>query len=119
MKNILIVLLIGVVIFLAGCTNTGPSVNDDFAKCLSAKGAKMYGAFWCPHCKDQKASFGNAWQYVNYIECSTPDGKDQLSVCKDANIQGYPTWEFADGSRLVGQVSMQELSLKTGCALPK
>ena len=106
--------------FLLGCTNpSSPSAYDDFAKCLSAKGATMYGAFWCPHCKDQKASFGNSWQYVKYIECSTPDGKNQLDVCKDANIQGYPTWVFADGSRLEGQVSMQELSLKTSCPLPQ
>ena len=41
------------------------STLDSFAKCLSAKGVKMYGAWWCPHCKDQKESFGYSFQYVN------------------------------------------------------
>src|ERR1700756_4791741 len=42
---------------------------DDFARCISAKGAKMYGAFWCPHCEEQKEQFGSSFQYVNYVEC--------------------------------------------------
>ena len=27
---------------------------DAFARCLSDRGVKMYGAWWCPHCKEQK-----------------------------------------------------------------
>ena len=29
----------------------------------------------------------------------------------------YPTWVFADGSRLVGVQTPQTLATKTGCAL--
>src|SRR5690242_11019622 len=29
-----------------------------FAQALSASGTKMYGAFWCSHCNNQKALFG-------------------------------------------------------------
>src|SRR2546430_1164979 len=46
------------------------STLDSFAQCLTSKGTKMYGAWWCPHCKDQKESFGFALQYVNYVERS-------------------------------------------------
>jgi hypothetical protein len=97
---------------------SGPSKYDNFAKCMSEKDAKMYGAFWCPHCKEQKATFGNSWKYVNYVECSTPDGQGQLPICTQAGVSGYPTWEFANGSRSSGALSLSELSLKTGCPLP-
>ena len=90
-----------------------------FAECLGAKGATFYGAFWCPHCQNQKAMFGSADKHLPYVECSTPDGKGQLPACQEAKINGYPTWEFADGSRLTGEVSLATLAEKTGCELPK
>lgn len=94
------------------------SALDGFAKCLTAKGTKMYGAWWCPHCKDQKEMFGNAFQYVNYIECSPPGEKTQNEVCKQAGLKGYPTWQFADGTRADGTVHLEALAEKTGCKLP-
>lgn len=91
---------------------------EPFAACLKDKGATFYGAFWCPHCQEQKRMFGSAAESLPYIECSTPDGKGQLQACIDKRIQSYPTWEFADGSRLTGEQSLQILSQKTGCAIP-
>lgn len=88
---------------------------DAFAQCLTDKGAKFYGAYWCSHCKSQKEMFGTSIEKVNYIECSTADGNSQTKVCEDAKIAGYPTWEFADGSRLEGEVSLEDLAQKTGC----
>lgn len=96
-----------------------PGQYDSFAQCLTSKGVKMYGAWWCPHCKTQKEWFGSSFSYVNYIECSTADGNAQLQVCKDAGIEGYPTWEFADGSRKGGEIELNQLSLDTGCPLTK
>lgn len=94
------------------------STLDPFAKCISSKGAKMYGAWWCPHCADQKEMFGYAFHYVNYIECSPPGQRTQNDVCKQASIKGYPTWRFSDGSRAEGGLRLQALSEKTGCKLP-
>ena len=91
---------------------------DQFASCLTEKGAKFYGAFWCPHCRTQKKMFGKSIDKVTYIECSTSDGKNQLDVCKEAGIQSYPTWTFSDGSKETGEVSFEKLSEKTGCQLP-
>lgn len=115
MKKILI--LTGLLIMLTACGG-GSGKYDTFAQCLSDEGAKMYGAFWCPHCTDQKAEFGPSWDFVNYIECSLPDKQGQTEVCKQAKIESYPTWEFADGERQVGKLSFQQLSVKTGCELP-
>lgn len=97
-----------------------PSKYDDFAKCLAEKGAKMYGAFWCGHCQNQKAAFGASFQYVDYIEC-TVDGKQNsfAQVCKDAGITGYPIWKFADGTVKEGEVSMSDLAKISGCELPQ
>jgi hypothetical protein len=95
-----------------------PGQYDGFAQCLSSSGVKMYGAFWCPHCKDQKESFGSSFKYVDYVECSTPDGNSQTQACIDAGIQSYPTWEFKNGTRQEGVLTFDELSKATGCALP-
>ena len=104
-------------IFFVAKDSGRPGQYDEFAQCLNDKGVKMYGAFWCPHCKNQKEEFGKSWQYVNYVECSTADGNSQLKVCQDANIQGYPTWEFGDGERLEGEVPFATLAEKSGCSL--
>ena len=91
---------------------------DEFASCLDSKEVKFYGAFWCPHCQNQKKMFGGSDRLLPYIECSTPDGKGQNQVCKDAQIKSYPTWEFADGERKTGEVPLADLAAKTGCVLP-
>ncbi len=99
-----------------------PSKYDDFAKCLTVRGAKMYGAFWCPHCTAQKELFGSSFQYVNYQEC-TVGGKagTYAQVCRDADIKGYPTWKFSDGTEMTEKLELffGKLSEKTGCILPK
>jgi len=99
--------------------NTRPGQLDSFAQCLKDKGAVFYGAFWCPHCQNQKAMFGNSARKLPYVECSLPSGNGQTQVCIDKKIEGYPTWEFADGSRLTGEISLPTLAEKTGCSLPQ
>lgn len=91
---------------------------DNFAKCVTESGAKMYGAFWCSHCNNQKKGFSSSWQYIEYVECSTPDGQGQTGECRAAGIKGYPTWEFSDGSRQEGEVPFETLSELTSCKLP-
>lgn len=91
---------------------------DTFASCLKEKGAVFYGAFWCAHCKTTKKAFGSSEKLLPYVECSTSDGK-QTQECKDKEIKGYPTWEFADGSRLTGEVPFEKLAEKTSCVLPQ
>lgn len=94
-----------------------PAKLDAFAQCLKDKGAIFYGAFWCSHCNAQKEAFGDAKKNLPYVECSTPDGKGQTQRCKDANIDGYPTWVFSDGSRQSGEIPLPKLAEKTGCQL--
>lgn len=97
---------------------TAPSVNDEFAQCLADKGVTMYGAWWCPHCKDQKALFGSAFKKVNYVECSPNQTKGMSQECTDAGIKGYPTWVLADKTQLSGVQTFEKLAEKSGCELP-
>lgn len=94
-----------------------PGELDPFASCIADSGAIFYGAFWCPHCQNQKAIFGASARLLPYIECSAPDGKSQLAVCTDAGVTSYPTWEFAGGVREGGVLSLERLSELTSCSL--
>ena len=110
---IIILLLVLVLIVGAGCKE---KVNyDEFAKCLTSKKVKMYGAYWCPHCAEQKKDFDNSWKYVNYVECAVP-GSGQTEVCLLENIRAYPTWDF-NGERIEGKLSFEVLAEKSGCEL--
>ena len=113
---VLVVLIIGAY-FSYSYYQKLPGKYDDFAKCLGENGAKFYGAFWCPNCNDQKRIFGKSAKYLPYVECSTPDGREQLQNCKEAKIEGYPTWILAYGTRMVGTTSKEDLAAKTGCEL--
>ena len=95
-----------------------PRNLDGFAKCLAAKNATMYGSFWCRHCEDQKEMFRSSFQYVPYVECSTPGLRQMTFLCQAKAIRYTPTWIFADGERRIGLQSLQTLSQKTACALP-
>ena len=97
---------------------TLPGKYDALAQCLGEKGAKFYGAFWCPHCQEQKRLFGNSAKLLPYVECSESD-KSQNQLCNDLKIQQYPTWIFADESRLTGEQQPADLATKTGCAVPQ
>ena len=90
---------------------------DALAKCIAQSSTTFYGAYWCPHCEAETTKFGTGAQYLPYVECAIQGTSTQTQVCIDHNIVQYPTWVFADGSRLVGVQSPQTLATKTGCAL--
>lgn len=71
--------------------------------------AKMYGAFWCSHCYDQKQAFGReAYAKIDYVECA-PDGvNSQTKLCKSRKVPGYPTWEVK-GELYPGEKSIEQL----------
>lgn len=80
------------------------------AKHLTATGAKKYGAFWCPHCFEQKQLFGKeAFKEVNYFECDPQGENPQREACIAAGIQSFPTWEI-DGKFYPGTKMLDELA---------
>lgn len=97
---LVIAVLIGIGIWALVKADSKPGKYDTFAQCLEDKGIKFYGAFWCPHCANEKALFGSSKKYLPYVECSTPDSQGQTKVCIDKKIESYPTWIFPEGITL-------------------
>jgi hypothetical protein len=92
---------------------------DDFARCLTRKGATMYSAWWCPSCRAQLEAFGDSADLLDYVECYVPGTGHPGADCEADDIRSYPTWMFRDGSRLTGKLPLRRLAEKTGCPLPE
>lgn len=121
--SVIVLLIVGVVVTVllrsSSVSPAGAGKYDGFAQCLKDQGATFYGAFWCPHCQAQKKLFGSSVKLLPYVECSTLDASGQTQICIDKGIKSYPTWEFADGSRLDGEIPLADLAAKTSCELPQ
>lgn len=109
--------IVGYLIFLQMQSAPVKAKSEALASCLADSGSIFYGAFWCPHCAEQKALF-NKVENLPYFECSTPDAKDQVQACKDLAIQSYPTWKLNtnDGVKWCrGVVDPELLAFATSC----
>ena len=113
----IIIIAVAVVIFFVVRSTSGPGPLDSFAQCLKDKGVTFYGAFWCPHCQNQKKLFGRSASFLPYVECSTANGQGMLPICRDNKVTGYPTWVFPDQTRESGEVALETLSKRSGCIL--
>ncbi|HLC61359.1 MAG TPA: hypothetical protein VJJ52_08100 [Candidatus Nanoarchaeia archaeon] len=83
-----------------------PGPYDNFAKCLSEKGAVMYGAMeWCHFTQGQRAMFGKSFKYVDYHEFPELPG-----------IKKTPTWVI-NGKWYENAQSFEKLSEVTGCKI--
>ncbi|OEU12729.1 VKOR-domain-containing protein [Fragilariopsis cylindrus CCMP1102] len=86
------------------------------AKTLNTMDAKMYGAYWCSHCFDQKEVFGKqvfnrdeASKFnIEYVECAKDGSNSQTKLCKSKEVPGYPTWEIK-GKLYPGEQELDEL----------
>jgi len=85
---------------------------DTLAKCLNDEGAKFYGTPGCPYCLMQIEMFGQAGEYLPYINCA-----EKMAECEEANVGGVPDWRFPDGSQQLGMLSIEELAMLSGCEL--
>lgn len=110
-------LLLGLVLLGVGCKDEqDEAAKAELAQCLSSSGFTMYGAFWCPHCVDQKKLFGDAFEFVDYVECDPRDPEGKPEVCLDHNVKTYPTWIFKDGRRWEGRQSLDTLAQVAACS---
>lgn len=87
---------------------------ENLAKCLSEKGAKLYGTSGCGYCKKQKEMFRDAASYLPYIDCT--DEKTKY-LCEEAKIGPVPSWDFPDKERVLGLQSLEKLAELSGCSL--
>jgi len=115
---ILVIVVAAIVGLLWFLRHKHTSRLDVFARCLGTKGVKMYGAYWCPHCADQKEMFGSSFDYAPYVECGIKGSRAINPACTEANVKRFPTWVFPDGSRVEGAHELDFLSQASGCPLP-
>jgi hypothetical protein len=98
---------------------TSRSGNSEMtlAEHLQKTGAKLYGAWWCPHCYEQKQLFGQAAVQASFkslaIECAEDGVKSQIELCRQQEIQGFPTW-IIKGQKYPGVQSPAKLAELSG-----
>ncbi|MGI0487887.1 tetratricopeptide repeat protein [Pantanalinema rosaneae CENA516] len=92
-----------------------PTVTAEMALAMHLRkvGAKIYGTYWCSSCNHQKDKFGQAAQYITYIECDPRGTNARPDLCNRANISAYPTWEI-NGQYYVGSYPLTALADLSG-----
>ena len=97
-------IIAGVVLLVAVSVSAfaflSPGTYDNFAKCLTEKGAVMYGEDWCQYTNGQKAMFGKSFKHVTYVVKS--------------DLAKRPTWVI-DGESYETVQSFERLAALTGC----
>ena len=100
-------------VLLAGCSSLPNAYEAKLADHLSSTGAKMYGAYWCPHCAIQKKYFRGAASRLPYVECAADGLNAEVALCQSAGIDAYPTWVI-DGEYYFGAQPLRELASLSG-----
>ena len=75
---------------------------------LRASGAVFYGAYWCPHCQEQKEAFGASAGRLPYVECDPRGADARPDLCQAAGVRAYPTWVIG-GQKLEGEIPPADL----------
>ncbi|MDA1197071.1 MAG: hypothetical protein O2779_03855 [Nanoarchaeota archaeon] len=96
-----LIIIIGLPLTIRAMT---PGKWDDFAQCLSEKGAVMQGEDWCQYTNAQKGMFGKSFKYVDY------------QINEDLSYR--PTW-IIDGEKYEKVQSFERLRDLTGCEFQK
>ena len=107
------IFLAAVILFAAGFYIRGlsPGKYDDFAKCLTEKGAVIYGNDFCSYTNQQRNGFGESQKYLNYVKCF-----DDEELCDSKGVKITPTWEI-EGKMYSGVQGFETLSRLTGCEI--
>ena len=123
-------LLALIVLCVPQFAQSGNGAPQRFAQCLADRGAKMYSAWWCPHCLAQLREFDVSWskadmknseklgvEFPFVTECADKITGKLTTLCPRDLVE-VPTWEFTSGERVSGMRDLEFLSEKTGCLLP-
>ena len=99
----------GAAFIFAMPSSAGSGSEAALARHLRESGAVMYGAYWCPHCQEQKALFGDAAGDLPYVECDPNGVNARPDLCEKAGVKAFPTWVIGD-KRLEGVQSPDALA---------
>lgn len=96
----------------ANDSSADPEENNyvnDLAKYLSEKGAVMYGYSEGSETARQKEILGNAFQYIDYVECDSNTEDSNVDECNANSISVYPTWIY-DAKQYSGVQTLANLA---------
>jgi|SRR3989344_1135942 len=114
-----LIFLLAMVLVLSGCSKPDERKYDTFAKCMTEKGAVMYGSFTCAACRKQRKEFGASFDLIKEIECHPRGENSQTDLCLKKDISKTPTWMLEKNGeevkRLVGYQSFESLAELAGC----
>jgi hypothetical protein len=111
---VILIIMVILISFFAYASKPEPGKYDTFAQCVASKGLTMYGSEWCGHCANEKKAFGDSFRFINYVECP-----DNIKLCTDKGINGYPTWMDNLGNKYEGARGLKGIAEITGCELPE
>jgi len=96
--SLMVVLLGGIIFYINGQEALRIKKNiakSELTSCLSSKNIKFYGSSDCLNCKVQKDILGEAFSWIDYIECKKENGI--AKICLDNEINTVPVWSFPSG----------------------
>ena len=109
----LVLIAVGLLLYFLVFSGSSPDTPAErLASCLTDQGATMYGLPSCPHCQDQKDMFGDAFKYVDYVDCS-----EHREKCINDGVRTVPTWKISDET-VVGTQELEELANRADCEYP-
>lgn len=106
--------ILGYWFFYSGNSETpgGGSAKEQLAACLTNQEITLYGLPTCSHCQEQKELFGEAFEHVDYVDCS-----EEETLCQNKGVSLVPTWEI-EGEMIEGKKTLEELAELSGCEYP-
>ena len=88
-----------------------------FAQAITDAGVIYYGADWCPACRQQRELFSDGGNELPFVEVTNPDRTlNALGIAE--NITSFPTWDFPNGQRRTGVLSLEDISTLSGVPIP-
>ncbi len=102
---------IAIISYSVYSVSSRPGDYDDFAKCLTEKGAIIYGNDFCSYTTKQLGFFGKSKEYLNYIKCY-----ENKELCDQKGVKLTPTWEI-EGKMYQQVQTFETLSQISGCKL--
>lgn len=107
----ILVIIVAVILYVSISSASKPGKYDDFAKCLTEKGAIMYGNDFCSYTTQQRNGFGKSQKYLNYVKCF-----DNEDLCNSKQVKITPTWEI-NNEMYEGVQGFEKLVALTGCGV--
>jgi uncharacterized membrane protein len=116
--GLIVVATLGASFALFNTSGPGSPYQEALARHLRDTGARFYGAYWCPACREQKRLFGDAASELPYVECDPAGPGARPDLCTQTDVRAFPTWTIR-GARHEGVTPLDTLAKLSGFVPPR